>query len=406
MAVKTSGFRAAWFDAVTVLLMDGGDTPPSVERLTMLASRRVGSTARNDGYVTSRNNGGDADDYEAGWAIIVGELVALLREHGYINGDLRWVGPTSGKVSWGGTKHTVRPADERQATRDHRMVMLGSHADYGQVQVVGARGGVTTRRLEVHPLAHLLPQIPVGELAKLRVDIEQHGVLVPLLMFEDKVLDGRHRLYLAAKLDKPVRLEEFEGTEQEARARVGSLNLWRRHLNGKQKGQLAIDLYLDDAKKEAAEARAEGNSEGGSGGKSTPVPGLTCRGKTAAKIVADKAGPGVSRSMVEALLPIQDAPETVEKIRAGDIKTLTDAVDAAHKEMTEAGKNPPPKVDPWPKSANADLGRMLTSLRKILAPEGVEPAPVERTLSITDRLDEIEAGVRRIREALQRGGVL
>ena len=69
-----------------------------------------------------------------------------------------------------------------------------------------------------------------AEQEQVRADIAEHGVRQPLMLYPDeadktargkpklKVLDGRHRLQFASSLGKPVRVEVFEGTEQEARA--------------------------------------------------------------------------------------------------------------------------------------------------------------------------------------------
>ena len=395
MAVKTSGFRSAWLGAVVALLQDGGTSPPSGERLITLAARRVGPTSRNDGYVTSRNNGGNPKDYEAGWRIIVEELLELLHAQGFVDEAGRWVGPTSGKVAWGGKQYTIRSADERQKSRDFNKVMLGASADFGEVDVLGQRGGVKRKRFEIHPLAHLLPQIPTDELAKLREDIEEHGVLMPLLMFEEKVLDGRHRYYLAATLGRPVRLEEFEGTEEEARVRIGSLNLRRRHLSAAQQAQLAIDLYLSDAEKVAAAAMKEGGDRGRAAQSGYRKPAVGQRGKTAAQIVSEKTGGAVRPRAVEAMKTVQQAPKTLARVRSGEVSMIAKAEKEAREELGPAA---PPKVDAWKSTINTELGRALSRLRVVqddLELElGAEPA------TIVGRLDEIVVAATAIREAL------
>ena len=45
-----------------------------------------------------------------------------------------------------------------------------------------------------HPLANLLPLITGAEFDALVTDIGEHGLRVPITLFNDRVLDGRNRL--------------------------------------------------------------------------------------------------------------------------------------------------------------------------------------------------------------------
>jgi hypothetical protein len=100
-----------------------------------------------------------------------------------------------------------------------------------EVGVVGPHGGVTRRGLQVHPLAMAIPAMTERECAMVRESIALYGVKVPLVSFQDKILDGRHRLYFASTLGKPLKIEEFKGTEEEARQLLFSLNSVRTHLS-------------------------------------------------------------------------------------------------------------------------------------------------------------------------------
>jgi hypothetical protein len=92
------------------------------------------------------------------------------------------------------------------------------------VDVVGPRGGVTRRSFQPHPLAMAIPPMTKREREALCTSIAELGVLVPPVIYQDKVLDGRERLYCAASVGKPVRIEEFKGTEDEARRYLAVLN--------------------------------------------------------------------------------------------------------------------------------------------------------------------------------------
>lgn len=95
-----------------------------------------------------------------------------------------------------------------------------------------------------HPLADLLPPMTASEFAELCADIDQHGQRERAVLYRDAqgeplLLDGRHRARACAKLGIPLRTTDFEGTEDEARALVLSLNIHRRHLTPSQRSLVA-----------------------------------------------------------------------------------------------------------------------------------------------------------------------
>ena len=49
------------------------------------------------------------------------------------------------------------------------------------------------RLLKPHPLAELMPAMTEDEFVALKDDIKQHGLREPVVVFENMVLDGRHR---------------------------------------------------------------------------------------------------------------------------------------------------------------------------------------------------------------------
>ena len=75
----------------------------------------------------------------------------------------------------------------------------------------------------------------------LEASIAKEGILVPIKLFEGRILDGRNR-YRAAKAVgyrfKPNDFEQFSGTYTEAEAYVISTNVNRRHLTNAQKQDL------------------------------------------------------------------------------------------------------------------------------------------------------------------------
>ena len=112
---------------------------------------------------------------------------------------------------------------------------------------------------EFHPLANIFPLIEGEDFEKLVADIRQHGVLDPIILLGQKILDGRNR-YRAAVEAKvlPADLNEVtasqlkyikqfvpmgapEPSHDELLAFVISKNLHRRHMDISQRSMAAAD---------------------------------------------------------------------------------------------------------------------------------------------------------------------
>ncbi len=64
---------------------------------------------------------------------------------------------------------------------------------------------VTEPKLEIHPLAEMLPEMDDKDYAILKHDIEAVGQQEPIVLYEAKILDGRHRYRACRELGiKPV----------------------------------------------------------------------------------------------------------------------------------------------------------------------------------------------------------
>lgn len=93
---------------------------------------------------------------------------------------------------------------------------------------------------EIHPLAKLIPEMDGQQYLALRFGISQHGVTVPIVRFEGKILDGRGRLRACRDFGIKCPVREYTGTDP-----VGeliSLNAVRRNLNTSQRAMLAARI--------------------------------------------------------------------------------------------------------------------------------------------------------------------
>ena len=113
-----------------------------------------------------------------------------------------------------------------------------------------------------HPISDIFPMLPDDALQELADDIQKHGLLMPILLFENKVLDGRNRARACEMVRVSARYELFhsESTE-DAVNYVLSTNLHRRHLTDQQKFRAV--RKAEEIRGRARQRQAEGRQEGG-----------------------------------------------------------------------------------------------------------------------------------------------
>src|SRR5262249_19517601 len=94
-----------------------------------------------------------------------------------------------------------------------------------------------------HPLAELFPLMEGEDFDRLVGDIRAHGLREPIVLFDNKVLDGRNRCRACIEAGMPLRTRNFDPTlEGSPEAFVISTNVHRRHLSSKQKREFIAKL--------------------------------------------------------------------------------------------------------------------------------------------------------------------
>jgi hypothetical protein len=94
--------------------------------------------------------------------------------------------------------------------------------------------------LEFHPLANLFPLIEGAEFDELVADIKANGLSEAIVVFDDKILDGRNRYRACVAAAVQHRIMPYRGADP--LAFVISKNVHRRHLNESQRAIVAAKL--------------------------------------------------------------------------------------------------------------------------------------------------------------------
>lgn len=185
-----------------------------------------------------------------------------------------------------------------------------------------------------HPISDVWPMMDEAKIAELADDIRKNGQLVPVWLYEGKILDGRNRWTACKIAGVDPKTKEYTGDEPTAFA--VSLNDRRRHMN---KGSLAaVAAELEPFF--AADAKRRQKEHGGTapGKPKTLVEKLpqVMQAKPTPKAREEAAkSVGVNDRYVQDAKKVKhEAPEVFERLKAGKI-TLQDAKREVAKKPTD-----------------------------------------------------------------------
>jgi len=174
----------------------------------------------------------------------------------------------------------------------------------------------------IHPFADLFPPAIGDEYEQIKLDIDKRGMHFPIILYKEKILDGRTRQRICLELGFELEVKTFNGSEEEALAFAISANLHRRHLTIVQRAALAVHLLKKE--RDLAEKRML------AGKKIDPTqPNGEGRKGEAAELVGDNVG--ISRETVRKAERIaEQAPEVLEEMKKGNIRSIPEAEKCAH----------------------------------------------------------------------------
>lgn len=96
--------------------------------------------------------------------------------------------------------------------------------------------------LKIHPVAAILPKLCEADFDALRTSIKRFGQMVPIIVHDGMVLDGRHRYWACNEIGVTPKTIPWEGPTDDSalvNAVVG-LNVSRRHLSISQRACVAV----------------------------------------------------------------------------------------------------------------------------------------------------------------------
>jgi ParB-like chromosome segregation protein Spo0J len=102
--------------------------------------------------------------------------------------------------------------------------------------------GIYTATMEFHEVANIFPLMEGEQFRELCTDIATNGLIEPIWIWQDKIIDGRNRYRACVELGIPSECREYKGTEEGLLPFVLALNLKRRHLTASQRAAVAVDV--------------------------------------------------------------------------------------------------------------------------------------------------------------------
>ena len=200
---------------------------------------------------------------------------------------------------------------------------------------------------EIHPLAKRMPEMEDTEFNLLKESIQRDGLLQPIVLYEGKILDGRHRYRACQELQIVAQFVKYRG--RTPATFVFGNNVPRRHLSVSEKLRLA-DLFLPDIQSEAQKRQVAGTLA------STDAKGKTS--EVTAKLI------GVSPATVDRHRVIKRAIQRLEAAGRDDAAwKVQEAAAKSVRSGAAAAKAAEMMLDAEPE--------LLSRLRSILSPEEI-----------------------------------
>jgi hypothetical protein len=185
-----------------------------------------------------------------------------------------------------------------------------------------------------HPIADVWPMMAEDKLHELADDIRKNGQLVPVWLYEGKILDGRNRWAACKIAGIQPKTKDYTGDEPTAFA--VAMNDRRRHMNKGALAAVAAELepfFAADAARRKKETEGRPKKDAVKPEEKVPQVSAVRRAPQAREEAAKSVGVN-DRYVSDAKKVKQEAPEVFERLKAGKI-TLQDAKREVAKKPTD-----------------------------------------------------------------------
>lgn len=197
--------------------------------------------------------------------------------------------------------------------------------------------------IQVHPLCALVPDMAAHEYSELVESIRANGFddTFPIIVYEGKILDGRHRYRAALDAKQEPVFVEWEPRGDDTPAKFVLRALSRRSLTAGQRAALATEM-LPHIEQEAEKREKAGKSD--------PEQKFAQGRAPQSTEIAAKAA-GTNKQYVKDAKKVKEAdPETFDKLKQGKV-TIAQAKSAITR---------PPTPEPSPDEITDPEGRVVT----------------------------------------------
>lgn len=180
--------------------------------------------------------------------------------------------------------------------------------------------------IQFHPLSDLFPLMPAAEMNELVADIKAHGLQSPIILYEGKILDGRHR-YEACQIAETIpRFEQYKGNNP--LTFVVSANVNRRHLTDSQRAMIGAKMVTMKQGERTDTIASKGSLE-----PSANLPKVSQEDAALAMGVS-------TRSITTAVKILDESPKLAKQATDGQI-----SLHAAEKQLNERKAKGKPVLD-------------------------------------------------------------
>jgi ParB-like chromosome segregation protein Spo0J len=173
-------------------------------------------------------------------------------------------------------------------------------------------------RIDFHPYCEALPEMEPEEFAELMNDISGSGQLEPIVIFDGKILDGRHRYLACLELGIEPRFKAYDSPDSPLDY-VISLNLKRRHWSKEKKAMVYSRLCNLQRGSNQHVEKVDPSIEGPTKHTATKAASLAGVGHATierAKEVTTKGAPELQRAVERGQISISRAAQLVSEVPA------------------------------------------------------------------------------------------